>query len=292
MTVARLSSRWAVPAVLLGSVCLSFGPLMVRQAAVPPTVSAFWRAALAIVPLGIIAFLIVRAQPGWKRPAWRALAWAGAFFAADLIVWHMGILRTTLANAALLSNLSTPLLVVAGIYLHKRLPQRRTLVAVGIAMFGVLLLSFGKVTVSRETLLGDLLCFAAAIFYTGYLVVIARERATQPALVLLACVTPFVAAFILPVIVATDATALFPENAASLGWLLLLSLCSQVIGQGLIVFGFGRVSPVIAGLALLIQPVMAAVMGWKIYDEQLGLAQLIGAIAIIASLLLAREKAT
>ncbi len=288
MAKANNASRWAIPAVMLGSVCLSFGPFLVRHAGVPPMVSAFWRMALAIVPLSVIAWLVVRKMPHWQPPPWRAVGLAGVFFAADLIVWHLGIVQTTLANASLLSNLSAPLLVLSGIILYRRFPDKITTCAILLATAGVVLLSFGKVQLSRATVIGDALCFCAAIFYTAYLLVIARERARQPALVLLACVTPFAALAILPLVLTADGMAILPKTSDSWIWLWMLALGSQVAGQGLIVFGFGRVSPVIAGLALLIQPLMSGVMGWRFYDERLGLWQLLGGVAIIASLLLVR----
>jgi drug/metabolite transporter (DMT)-like permease len=49
------------------------------------------------------------------------------------------------------------------------------------------------------------------------------------------------------------------------------------------------VSSLVMGLLLLIQPIVAAAIGWIIYDERLTPFDLLGALAIAAALLLVRD---
>ena len=51
--------RFGLTALLIGNLCLAFGPVFVRMADTGPVASAFWRIALAIVPLFVIAFLVL-----------------------------------------------------------------------------------------------------------------------------------------------------------------------------------------------------------------------------------------
>jgi drug/metabolite transporter (DMT)-like permease len=69
---------------------------------------------------------------------------------------------------------------------------------------------------------------------------------------------------------------------------LLLALGSQVIGQGLLVYSVGHLSPLVVGLGLLTQPAVTAVVGWLAYDERLSAADGVGAILICAALVLIR----
>ena len=71
-------------------------------------------------------------------------------------------------------------------------------------------------------------------------------------------------------------------------WVLLLALGSQVIGQGLLVYGIGHVPPLIVGLALLTQPAISAFVGWSAYGETLSPADWLGAAAIGTALVLVR----
>ena len=85
---------WAFAALLVGNVALAAGPFLVRHAGVGPVSAGFWRLALALPFLALIA--VAARQPiRWPRRAVTiALAAAAFFFAADLAAWHVGILLT------------------------------------------------------------------------------------------------------------------------------------------------------------------------------------------------------
>ncbi len=70
--------------------------------------------------------------------------------------------------------------------------------------------------------------------------------------------------------------------------MILLSISSQLIGQGLLVYAMGHLSPVLVGLCLLTQPIASAAIGWLAYDERLSLGDGIGALLICAALVLIR----
>jgi drug/metabolite transporter (DMT)-like permease len=75
------------------------------------------------------------------------------------------------------------------------------------------------------------------------------------------------------------------------GPLIGLALASQVLGQGCMVYALGKLSPLVVGLALLVQPVVAATVGWLVFDERLGMADLIGATLVaVALVLVARAR--
>jgi drug/metabolite transporter (DMT)-like permease len=291
----RASERgWGLAAVVLGSAFLAVGPLLVRLAPVDPVAAAFWRMALAVPFLLLIVVLLARraSAPAVKAAIpWSVVVAGGFFFAGDLAVWHIGIHLTTLANSALLSNTTTLLLALYALVVLRERPTPLVIVALLLALAGTVLLGTGSAKAAPNggaaSLLGDALCLLAAVFYTAYLVVVARARATASTFDLLARVSPACAAFLLPVALLSPG-AFMP--AALEGWspLFGLALGSQVIGQGLIVFGFGRTSPLLGGLALLVQPVIAAAIGWVAYDERLGWVAGSGALLLIVALVLVR----
>ena len=71
-------------------------------------------------------------------------------------------------------------------------------------------------------------------------------------------------------------------------YVLLLALGSQVLGQGLLVYGIGHVPPLVVGLALLTQPAISAFVGWMAYGEKLRPLDWLGALTIGAALVLVR----
>ena len=70
--------------------------------------------------------------------------------------------------------------------------------------------------------------------------------------------------------------------------LILLSFGSQVVGQGLLVYAMGHLTPVVVGIGLLTQPAVSALIGWLAYGERLGLADGAGALLICVALVLIR----
>jgi drug/metabolite transporter (DMT)-like permease len=70
--------------------------------------------------------------------------------------------------------------------------------------------------------------------------------------------------------------------------LLILSFGSQVVGQGLLVYAVGYLSPVVIGLGLLAQPAAGAAIGHFAYGETFSLADAAGAALIAVALVLIR----
>ncbi len=67
-----------------------------------------------------------------------------------------------------------------------------------------------------------------------------------------------------------------------------LAIGSQLIGQGLLVYSMGYLSPVVVGLGLLTQPAVSAMVGWSVYGERLGMTDAAGALLVCAALVLIR----
>lgn len=270
--------------MLFGSSCLAFGPWMVRLADVGAIDAGFWRLGLAIAPLFLIARVARQPIPALSPALVRVAALAGLFFAADLAVWHLGIKRTTLANAALLSNAASFLLPLYGFAVTRTRPTPLAWGALLLAAAGTALLMGQSADVSARHFAGDLFCLAAAVFYTVYLIVIDRMRGAVAALPTLALVTACGAAAILPMALLGPGP-FWPSNWTPI---LLLALGSQVLGQGLIVFAIGHLKPLTVGLALLVQPLIAAIIGAVRFGETPGPAEIAGATLIVVALVLVR----
>ncbi len=97
----------------------------------------------------------------------------------------------------------------------------------------------------------------------------------------------FGAAMLLPAAIAAGET-LVPADWSAL---FALALCSQVVGQGLLVYALGHIPPLIVGIAMLSQPALSAVLGWLYYDEAFTALDWAGAAAIVVALILVRLRA-
>ena len=274
-------------ALIVGNVALAFGPWLVRLTEVGPVAAGFWRLALALPFLWLIA-RIVGQRPHWPRRGliW-ALVFAAFFFAADLAAWHAGIRLTKLGNATLFGNVSSFAFAAWGLWMVRQWPSRIQGAALILAAAGCALLMSGSYELSPRYLRGDLLALLAGFLYAGYLIIVQRARGTLEPLPLLLLASLFGAIMLLPFAIGLG------EQVWPSDWtpVLLLALGSQVIGQGLLVYALGTIPPLVVGLALLTQPAISGFIGWVAYDERLTTLDWVGAVAIALALVLVRLPA-
>ncbi len=271
--------------MVLANIALAFGPWFVRLADVGPVAAAFWRITLA-APLIVAMAAATGGRPRGVTPGvllWAAFA--GVAFAGDLATWHLGIVRTTLANATLFGNVATLIFPIYGFVVARALPNRAQAVALVLATAGGALLMGRSYQADPRHLAGDLLSLVAGILYAIYFIAMARARAAMAPLPTLALSS---LASILPLLLFST---LLGERIVPGQWgaLIGLALASQVLGQGLMIYALGRLSPLVVGIALLIQPGVAAAIGWLAYGERLALPDLAGALLVAAALVLVRR---
>lgn len=284
-TIAHHPNRkLAFAALVAGNVTIAFGPLLVRLSDTGPIATGFWRMALAI-PFLIFAGYRAGFRPSHAKPAIYGLtALAGLFFAVDIITWHIGIFQTKLGNATLFANCASLLLVIYGVIIARKLPGRLQMLAVLLAFAGAALLMGQSLELSPRHFVGDLLCLFAGLAYTVYLVVMIRVRATTESWSALAMASFATALVLLP-------AALFAGEKVmpDIWWpLLLLAFSSQFFGQGCLTYALPHFSPLVIGLALLLQPALSAAAGWVAFGEAMTAMDFIGSFMVMAALVMVR----
>lgn len=274
----------AFAALMVGNVALAFGPWFVRLTDVGPVAAAFWRISLATPVLLVLA----AATGGRLLSSVRGLGWiligSGVLFAGDLAAWHVGIHHTKLANATLFGNAATFVFPLYGFLVARAWPTRTQGLALALAAIGAALLMGRSYQLAPQNFIGDLLCLLAGLLYAGYFILMSRARQTMAPLPALGFSS---AAAILPLLVSA---LVLGEKIMPANWtpLISLALLSQVLGQGLMIYALGRLSPLVIGLALLTQPIVAALVGWLYYGETLGVADFVGAALVAIALVLVR----
>ncbi len=274
----------AFPALLLGNVALAFGPWLVRLSDVGPVAVGFWRLALAVPFLWLVARMTGQA-PHWPRRSLVLIVAAGAFFyALDLAAWNAGIRLTKLGNSTLFGNSGSFVFAIYGLFLAHRAPSLKQGMALLLALAGAAILMSSSYELSSTNFAGDLLTLLAGLFYGGYLIFVERARMSLKPLPLLLLSTIFSIPLLLAISLALG-EKLWPHDWTPL---LIFALSSQVLGQGLLVYSIGTLPPLVVGLGLLTQPAIAAAIGWFVYRETLSGTDMLGAVAIAAALVLVR----
>lgn len=274
----------AFAALVAGNVCIAFGPLLVRLADTGPIATGFWRLALAAPILAFVGYRAGFRIGSMPKPMLGLVLLAGFFFAIDIIAWHIGIFKTKLGNATLLANCASLLLAIYGIILARKLPQPLQALAIALAFTGAGLLMGQSFELSPEHFEGDLLSLLAGLFYTFYLLAMMRVRESTESWSSLALASASAAAFLLP------AAWIAGEQILPGTWwpLIVLALSSQVLGQGFLTYALPHFSPLVIGLALLLQPALSAFAGWAAFDEAMTPLDYVGGAMVMAALVLVR----
>ena len=273
--------------VLLASAALlGVAPILVRVSDAGPTATAFWRFAFA---LPLLLVLTWRVEGGLGRPnRWMALA--GLFFALDFTFWHYSIGMTSVANATALCNL-TPIVVTlfAWLVLRQR-PKALFLLALGVAVVGAFGMAAGASgDQGTDPALGDLFALLVSVWYAGIFLSVGEARKTAGAL----RVTLWASVVGLPILLIVSLAlgeTLLPKTGGGWGAVAALGLV-HVAGQGGIAWALGRLPASLTSVTALIQPVIAAVLGWALFAETMTAIQIGGGLLVLTAVLLAQWSA-
>jgi drug/metabolite transporter (DMT)-like permease len=278
-----------VLAVLVGAVAIAFSGILFRLAHVSASTGAFYRCVWALPPLWLLAHLENRRFGRPTRRATVLAAIAGAFFAADLVLWHNAIEQVGAGLATVLGNTQVVLVGLLAWALLGERPQRSALVAIPVVGAGVVLISgaLEQGAYGSNPPLGALYGVLTGIAYSGFLLVL-REGSRdlrRPAGPLF--VATFASALGCAAIGAVVGDLDLTPSWAATGWLVLLALSAQVLGWLLISTSLPRLPAVVTSILLTLQPVCSVVFAALIVDESPSLLQLAGAACILAGLIVA-----
>lgn len=279
-------TMWHWAALVAGNIALALGPWSVRLADSGPVAAGFWRLALALPIIWLIARRLGQPVLGVPRRTALLVALGALAFAFDLASWHIGIEHTRLGNATLFGNAGSIVLLFWGIMVARTMPARAEWAAIVLALGGAAILLGRSAEISASTLVGDLFCIAAGFLYAVYLLCLqdARKGLGSWGLLTRVCL---VAAPVLLSFALLRGEPVWPQDWTPL---LVLAILSQVVGQGLLVFALRAFPPMIIGLALLMQPAVAVAYGFLAFGEALGPLDLVGMAMVGAALAVARAR--
>ena len=290
MSQTRTDTR-ALVVLMIGAAAIGFAPIFVRLTETGPAAAGFWRLAFALPWLALLAF-----RPGAPRPEgpspvkWTALA--GVFFALDLAFWHYGVTYTSVTNATVLTNLTPVVVTLAAWFIYGERPRRLFVAGLALALSGAftMALAHGEDARGVNPPLGDLLSALTAIWYGGYFLAIGQARKSANATRVMFWSSAAGAPLLLIAALALRED-LRPETPSGWGACFALGLV-HVIGQGAIAWALGRLPTALASVVVFIQPVVAAILGWAIFGEPIGLIQGLGGVIALLGVAIAQRSAS
>jgi drug/metabolite transporter (DMT)-like permease len=278
----------ALLALCAGIFLSGFSPILVRLSPLDPASTACWRLLVA----ALLSLAFARCRVKLPLRVLLAVCFAGILLAADLVLWNIAIMTTTVMEAALLVMLY-PLLVAGVETLVLKRPMGLPLMLGGLVAFtGVVLMtagpSLGSFGTGQSSTTGNLLALAAAFFYAGCLLITARF-----------CRGYSVQAVTFWEMLSAGVTALpflfweshgIPEMPAEWGFILVYGLVT-FSGYLLMNIGLTRITASVAAVLGYAQPVIATAIAFFLFSEVPSHVAMLGGLTVICGLVLASRAA-
>jgi DME family drug/metabolite transporter len=261
--------------------------LLAEEARASPLLVGAARLWLGAAVLAVGAWLGARSLAVHREDRWPCVV-MGLCMAAFQAAYFTAVTLAGIAVTALVAISSAPLLIatLAALTLGEPLTRRvGSALALGIA--GTALLVFGpraSVDLSARFALGVALAFTAGLAYALY-VVIAKASLERSSPLPLAAITFAVAAVLLtPALVWTE--SLGRQLALAWPWLVYLGVVATGAAYAAYTVGLRTVPASQAGIASLLEPLTATLLGVGLFGERLGAAGVVGAVLLIGALML------
>ena len=274
--------------VLIGAFAICFSGILYRFSEVSPTTGAFFRCFWALPFLWPLAIWEDR-RLGPRPPGLRGAAWvAGAFFAADLVLWHYAIEEVGAGLATVLGNMQVVIVGLLAWALFRERLSRNALLAIPVAMLGIVLISgaFENGAYGDNPALGALYGVLTGLAYAGFLLALRRSSDPRRVAGPLFEATLASMVFVVPIGLVLGNLDWVPPLEGTL-WLILLALSSQVVGWLLISISLARLPTALTSVLLTLQPLLSVLFAAWLVDERPSPLQLLGAAAILAGLIIA-----
>ncbi|MEM9540873.1 MAG: DMT family transporter [Cyanobacteria bacterium P01_E01_bin.42] len=216
---------------------------------------------------------------------------AGICFAGDQILWAWSLTKTSVANSTLLTNLNPLWTTFLGWSIWKRYFDNKFLIGMVIAMIGVFLIGVEDLQIFTGNLQGDGTAIAASVCFSVYLLIVEKLRESLSSETILFGTSLFSTLSILPIILIMG-EQVFPHSLQSWIFVILLGFICQVLGQGLVNYCLKTLSSGFVAIALLLQPIITAILAWLIFSEKLSLSNSVAFAVVLLGIYLAQSSSS
>nr|MBO2481927.1 EamA family transporter [Bacillaceae bacterium] len=276
--------------IAFGVFSVSTSAVLVKLAEAPAGVIAFYRLFFSVLlMLPVVLTRNLKDIGGFSLKDLFLSAVSGIFLAFHFILWFESLNYTSVASSTVLVTLQ-PLFSFAGTYLlYKERITFRTIVSGMVAIFGSILISWGDFNISGEALFGDVLALIACALITGYLL-FGQSVRKRVSLFPYTFVVYSISSVTLWIYVWANGQSFYPYRPQDWIYFLLLAVFPTLLGHTLFNWSLKWVSTNVISMAILFEPVGAALLAFFILGETLKWTQIIGGLIVLSGLFLFSKK--
>ncbi len=272
--------------IIVGVFSVALSAIFVKMTSADSGVTAFYRMLFSIIIMSPVFFLKYTHEiKKLSKRDWTFASIAGVFLAFHFILWFESLNYTSVASSTVLVTLQ-PLFAFAGTYFFfKEKLSVKTLLSGAIAILGSVLIGYGDFKVSGSALFGDILALIACALITAYLL-FGQDVRKRLSLVTYTFVVYGISTITLFFYIVFKGESFGPYPASEWMWFLLLALIPNLLGHTLFNWALKWVSTNVISIAILFEPIGAAILAYFILGEYLTASQIIGGSVVLAGITL------
>ena len=272
--------------IVIGVISIALSAILVKLAEAEAGVIAFYRMLFSVLLMSPIFFTkYVHEIKLLSRRDWIFSSIAGVFLAFHFILWFESLNYTSVASSTVLVTLQ-PLFAFVGTYFFFKEPLSvKTIISGLIAISGSILISWGDFKVSGTALYGDILALIACGLVTGYFL-FGQDVRKRLSLITYTMVVYSISTICLFIYMIIGRESFGPYSTMTWVWFILLALIPNLLGHTLFNWALKWVSTNVISVAVLFEPIGAAILAYFVFEEYLKATQILGGIIVILGIML------
>jgi len=227
---------------------------------------------------------LIKPSPSLSFPLVILLLGAGLSFTVVQVFWAWSLTQTSIANSALFHSFTPLFTTFLGWLLLSQKFDNKFLIGLMIAIAGSIITGIDDFVIEISKIQGDINALISAFFLAFYLLLVEKLRKElNTSTILLSSV--FIGTLAILPIQLIKKEEIFPHSTS--GWLAVIGLAFLfILSFGLITQLLHTLSSGFIALTILLDPVLAAFLGWVIFSETLDLFNLLAFPVILLGIYL------
>ncbi len=266
-------------ALIIGIVCISIFPVLVKLNYTPGLISAFYRMAIALsIILPYVLFTKQLEIPDRRTLLLTVIC--GICFGSDVAVWNIAIQESTATQASFLTNLSPVWVGIGTFFFLKPKPSINFWIGTLIALLGMVTLVGFKFFAHLSFDIGFSFGVLSGVFYAIY-ILISKEVLAKISVVNFMTLSLISSSFFLGIL--SYALGEPFNGFSNIGWFVLViqGLVCQLLAWLSISYSTQHMRATRVSLSLLAQAILAAILAWIFLNELITPQMILGGIILL-----------
>lgn len=276
--------------IIIGVISVSASAIFVKLSSAPSGIIAFYRLLFSVIIL--LPIFLTKYITEIRKITIRDILFssiAGVLLAFHFILWFESLNYTSVASSTVLVTLQPLFAFIGTYYFYKESLSIKTIVSAAIAIAGSVIISWGDFHLDNQALFGDLLALLACALITGYLL-FGQSVRKRISLISYTFIVYLISTITLFIYVVVRNEPLYPYTYDNWIYFILLAIFPNLLGHSLFNWALKWISTNVISMAILFEPVGAAILAYIVLKEHLVWTQWLGGFIVLVGLLIFSYK--